>query len=398
MTSSRRPSLATKSNAQPGKGDLYSDDSLMYLLDLHLALNPDQEDNGRKQKQLTQELNVAAIPGIHDLVLQTIDNLTSEKNENQDNARHQSTNQLRYDNLQDILREKKPKITAIATDVDGTLLSSGQELHPSTRDALLKAIDQCYNISNDNDGKIKHFFPATGKSRQGAIRSLGDIIGPLLYKCPGVYIQGLYCIDREGIVVFEKKLSPLVVSEAEQLASDCGISIVGYDGDDLYTTEQTNVVRSLSEFYGEPTVMLLQKDGCDIGLSQHENGIHKLLIMDENVEMLKSIVRPRLEKLAETHGVTVTQALPTMLELLPGGCSKAFGVKKLCEALGIDATTELLALGDAENDAEMLEMASIGVAVGNACPRARSAADFIMTERNDEGGAGLAMELFGFDN
>lgn len=120
--------------------------------------------------------------------------------------------------------------------------------------------------------------------------------------------------------------------------------------------------------------------------------------MDEDTEMLTKVVRPKLEDLAKRHDVTVTQALPTMLELLPGGCSKAYGVQKLCEALDIDPRSELLALGDAENDAEMLEMACIGVAVGNACPRARSAADFIMTECNDEGGAGLAMELFGFDN
>jgi Cof subfamily protein (haloacid dehalogenase superfamily) len=386
---SSKPLLATNNEQQPGKGDLYSDDELFDLLNLHLALNPEQQE---KEQLLSGELNVASIPGIHDLVLDAIDDITTTSTTEQ----QPSINQLRFDNLQTILREKKPMITAIATDVDGTLLSAGQELHPITREAVLKAIDQSYNSSNAN--KIKHFFPATGKSRQGAMGSLGDAIGPLLYNCPGVYIQGLYCIDREGNVVFEKKLSPLVVKEAEQLVQECGISICGYDGDDLYTTEQTDVVRSLSEFYGEPTVQLvLGMDGSVITLSEHENGCHKLLIMDEDVEMLRTVVRPKLEKLAEKHGVIVTQALPTMLELLPGGCSKAVGVQKLCEALGIDAETELLALGDAENDAGMLEMASIGVAVGNACPVARSAADFIMTERNDEGGAGLAMEMFGFD-
>ena len=389
----RKPPLAATSNGneqqQPGKGDIYSDDELFDLLNLHLAINPEQQE---QEQQLNEELNVASIPGIHDLVLEAIGDVTSSSATNEQST----TNQLRFDNLQTILREKKPKITAIATDVDGTLLSAGQDLHPITREAVLKAIDQCYNSSNAN--KIKHFFPATGKSRQGAIGSLGKEIGPLLHKCPGVYIQGLYCIDREGNVVFEKKLPPLVVGEAEQLVLDCGISIVGYDGDDLYTTEQTDVVRSLSEFYGEPTVELVRGvDDTLITLAEHKNGCHKLLIMDNDAEMLKTVVRPKLEKLAEKHGVIVTQALPTMLELLPAGCSKAVGVQKLCDALGIDAETELLALGDAENDAEMLSLASIGVAVGNACPVARSASDFIMTERNDEGGAGLAMEQFGFD-
>ena len=44
----------------------------------------------------------------------------------------------------------------------------------------------------------------------------------------------------------------------------------------------------------------------------------------------------------------------------------------------------------------MLQMASISGAVGNASPQARDAADYMMKERNDEGGAGLAMSLFGF--
>jgi hydroxymethylpyrimidine pyrophosphatase-like HAD family hydrolase len=44
----------------------------------------------------------------------------------------------------------------------------------------------------------------------------------------------------------------------------------------------------------------------------------------------------------------------------------------------------------------MLKMASIGVAMGNASPEAREASDFVMEETNNEGGAGAAMETFGF--
>jgi len=99
---------------------------------------------------------------------------------------------------------------------------------------------------------------------------------------------------------------------------------------------------------------------------------------------------------AKRHNCTVTRAVPTMLELLPPGCSKAAGVRKLCYQLGIDPRTELLAIGDAENDVEMLQMAAIGVAVGNAVQLAKDAADVVLEETNDEGGAGLAMELFGF--
>jgi hydroxymethylpyrimidine pyrophosphatase-like HAD family hydrolase len=116
--------------------------------------------------------------------------------------------------------------------------------------------------------------------------------------------------------------------------------------------------------------------------------------MDNDTDKIKNEVRPKLEELAKTFDVCVTQALPTMLELLPNGCSKAIGVEKLCETLSIDVTSELLTIGDAENDSGMLKSACIGVAVGNACPKARECADYILDETNDEGGAGIAIETF----
>ena len=377
------------------KGDLYNQDELLNLLSLHKAIN-----DGNEQHDDVVTPNEEGIPGIHNLVLQTLDDIDSSASTPQPyNVELEGEIQSQLDGsmntLMALLRDKKPSICAISSDVDGTLLSYGQELHPITLDAVLKAI---YQSKSDTKEKIQHFFAATGKSRAGAAGSLGPIIGPLLYQCPGVYIQGLYCVDGDNNVLFEKKLPQSAIEAAETLVAEYGLSIIGYDGDDLYTTELTSEVIELSEFYGEPTVKQLTDDGEIINLANYEHGLHKLLLMDENIERLSSVIRPKLEHLANAHDATVTQAIPTMLELLPKGCSKAYGVQKVCEALGINAETELLALGDAENDVGMLQMAAIGVAVGNACPQARDAADFVIKERNDEGGAGLAMGLFGFDD
>lgn len=411
--------------SRPDKGDLYSDDELFELLNLHDALNPSEsglfsggvdDNNSNSNEEISEEsvltggihdwvldtLNddikstndsdvgngqsseISAIPGLHDLVLETIEEIDSTDVDDSSYTLNEQT----ASNLQTLLSEKKPLIAAIATDIDGTLLA-GQYLHPTTEEALVKAINHADKISD------KHFFPATGKSRRGAIDSLGPKLGPLVSQCPGVYIQGLYCVDADGKVVYEEKLSTSAIRAAEQLVKANDISIVGYDGDDLYSTELTDIVVHLSEFYGEPTVKLIEKENDNIMLADHESGLHKLLLMDDDIEKLTKI-RIELEKLATQHDATVTQALPTMLELLPAGCSKANGVQKMCEHLGIDPSTQLLALGDAENDCGMLELASIGVAVGNACSQAKNVADFIMDERHDEGGAGIAMDLFGF--
>ena len=80
-------------------------------------------------------------------------------------------------------------------------------------------------------------------------------------------------------------------------------------------------------------VQLIQSedDGSAIELARHGPGMHKLLLMDEDLSLLAE-VRPWLEALASKCGVTVTQALPTMLKLLPAGCSKARGMVEVCEA------------------------------------------------------------------
>ncbi|KAL7468984.1 hypothetical protein ACHAXS_009213 [Conticribra weissflogii] len=444
-------------HAQPNKGDLYSDDELLKLLNLHQQLNPEEDDvtfpsslgsspvadDDCDHEQDAATEDVSSIPSFHDLVLQTIDDIEREEhaetnnNENDDATGDDDCSPSNNDEL----LERKKYIRAIASDVDGTLLSSGQSIHPRTLRAVMNAIHEAYpqiHNGNNNDNriddatttptrkrKIQHFFPATGKSKAGAASSLGPQLSPLISSCPGVYLQGLYCVDAHGNVIFEKKLPQKAIEAAEDLVEEFGISIMGYDGDELYTTEFTEVVRSLSEYYGEPPCKFVATDtGSDedhhilenddtnnnnndnkrqnnkapLKLAQHPPGMHKLLLMDPDPKKLTTIIRPRLEQLAQIHGVTVTQAVPTMLELLPGGCSKADGVARVCRALGIDPGKELLAVGDAENDVGMLELAAIGVAVGNACQMARGAADFVMKEESAEGGAGLAMEMFALEN
>lgn len=401
------------------KSNLYSDEELFRVLKLHEDLqkvNEGREDDCNdknmedniKQSESDKELDLQLFMGsggLQELIAKTLKD---------DNAMPSvgltKAPTLQMIDIDEQLQARSKGIRAIASDVDGTILTSKMSVHPRTRLALKRAIQSSSSwTSGDRNGdtsaggRIQYFFPATGKSRMGALDSLGIEIGSLVAQnCGGVYLQGLYCVDQNGKVVFEKKLDRSAIRAAECLAEETGVSIVGYDGDDLYTTNQTDIVRHLHEHYGEPLPVLLPKmqgdpeeqSGGVRKLESHKASMHKLLLMDNDVDKLTHIVRPKLEALASQHGACVTQALPTMLELLPGGCSKATGVEKLCQALDIDPRTELLAIGDAENDAGMLRMACIGVAVGNASPPAREASDIVLEFTNDQGGAGVAIDLF----
>lgn len=64
-----------------------------------------------------------------------------------------------------------------------------------------------------------------------------------------------------------------------------------------------------------------------------------------------------------------------MLTVRPRGISKWTGTLAYCTAYGIDAT-QVLAVGDGENDLELFASASISVAVDGGCEAAIATADF----------------------
>ena len=78
------------------------------------------------------------------------------------------------------------------------------------------------------------------------------------------------------------------------------------------------------------------------------------------------------------------------LEISGPGVTKASGVARLAGHLGIEPH-EVLAIGDARNDVELLEWSGIGVAMGNAVAEAVAAADHT-TASNSEDGFAQAIE------
>lgn len=289
-----------------------------------------------------------------------------------------------------VLEKKIESITTIASDIDGTILGADHALSSHTKQAIQRAVQETQKTKHDNR-RLAHFFPATGKSRRGALDSLGTELCQLLSQQPGVFLNGLYCVDSNGQVIFEKQLPQLAVQPAEDMAERFGATVVGNFKDEIYcnTRGDAELLDQVNRLWREPVPQQIRS------LSQHGPQFHRLLFLfgPEAVER-RNEMRVQLELLADQTGATVTSSYPTMLELLPGGCSKGLGVQKLCESLGVDPSTQLVAIGDNENDKEMLKMAAIGVAVGNATPLAKSAADLVLAETSCHGAAGLAMERF----
>jgi hydroxymethylpyrimidine pyrophosphatase-like HAD family hydrolase len=75
--------------------------------------------------------------------------------------------------------------------------------------------------------------------------------------------------------------------------------------------------------------------------------------------------------------------------------SKGEGIRWLAQRLDIPLA-QTMAMGDGVNDISMLQAAGLGVAMGNAAPEVRLAADAV-TADNAEDGAALAIERYALD-
>lgn len=76
-------------------------------------------------------------------------------------------------------------------------------------------------------------------------------------------------------------------------------------------------------------------------------------------------------------GLQVVSGQAGNVELSSAGVTKGAALADVCRMLGI-SLSEVMAIGDNGNDVELLKEAGFGVAVGNATPEARDAADAVV--------------------
>lgn len=263
----------------------------------------------------------------------------------------------------------KPSIKLVAIDLDGTLLDPEGRLSERNAEAVRRA----------NAAGV-HVVIATGKSRGSAEWLLEE----LLLESHGVFNQGLVIYDTAGIIIQETALDEEVVEGVLRFAEERGLPYFTYSADYIVTPFDSEYRQRLIDLYHEPTPA--------IGAWEREHPVHKIVVIDpEDDETMQGEVRATLEELCESKA-TITQAVLNFVEVLPAGASKGAGLRWLLEELEI-APEEAMAIGDGENDVEMMEMVGLGVAMGNAHPRVKEVADVVVGS-NEESGVAEAIERF----
>lgn len=118
-------------------------------------------------------------------------------------------------------------------------------------------------------------------------------------------------------------------------------------------------------------------------------GICKFVYIDEDRSPRLERVRQELLPIA---GITVTSSWSDNLELMPEGVGKGTALKELATRLQVPAA-QVMALGDYDNDLEMIAFAGCGVAMGNASERIKQTARHT-TLTNEQNGVAAAIRRY----
>lgn len=269
------------------------------------------------------------------------------------------------------MANKHPEIKVVVSDIDGTLLNSEHKLTEKSVEAIKAAIAQ----------GVK-FILATGKTRHSAT----DIYKRIGAETPGVFVQGLALNYPGAKEIHLAQLDADLLRRVITFAEERGFQVIAYSGSRILARRQTAETIILTESYDEPRPEIVGPIQNILGTTP----INKIMFCGATPQQITHL-RWQLSHMVG-GSVHLTQALAEALELLPKGASKATALKVLFEEQGINPAN-VLAIGDGENDLEMLQLVGWGVAMGNGNPRLKAIAKATVGS-NDEDGVAEAITKF----
>ncbi|MCL2841052.1 MAG: Cof-type HAD-IIB family hydrolase [Defluviitaleaceae bacterium] len=262
---------------------------------------------------------------------------------------------------------------ALFTDFDGTLFANGK-----ISDTNIQALNAARAA-----GKLVVF--CSGRSW----RSLAYYENLLGFDNPGTYGVAFnggvaYAYTENGHEVLyrhtlETATAHEIIGKVKALALP-SVKIFTYgENDDMFVEDGTKDAAPFSESRQIPITFV--KD-----FSEVTGGIAKVVLFGENNELKKVAAQ-----LADKHESVSSAAY--LLEFLPPNVNKGTGLSFLAEHLNIQLS-EMIAMGDEANDIPMIKKAGLGIAVANAIPPAKEAADIILTESCHEDAVSVVIHKY----
>ena len=256
-------------------------------------------------------------------------------------------------------------IKLVAIDLDGTLLNEQKLISDENKQALAQAKQQGVKI-----------VLCTGRPLAAMAHYLQEL---------GLVDEGDYSITFNGGLVQKNDTGEIMEKKVMEVLDIQRLYKLAQQLDLPLDVLSDNVVLQLPSAPRKQSLYnvlnkLLQFQPADISDITDEFVLNKAVIAYDQEEL-----DPKIKEIpAEFHEMyEIIKTRSMLLEFMPKGVTKDLGLKQ----------EEIMAIGDEENDLPMIQYAGLGVAMENAVPFVKEAADFV-TASNEENGVAKVIQKF----
>ena len=271
-------------------------------------------------------------------------------------------------------------IQIIGLDLDGTLLNDQKAICDRNIEVLMRAKEEGAKI-----------VLCSGRAPEGMQREL---------KILGLKEKGQYAVGLNGAVVYEADTGKvihqtLMQPEAVRTMVEIGRRFRDRMNIQLYTGGQVYVERwdETTDYYEKAT-------------GSHPKLVDDVLeFVNETIKIVffhKGEFDYTLEKITKLkndclpsvpQGTQCVISAPYLVEFLDESIDKGIGMDILAHYLNVPQS-DVMCVGDQENDMPMLKYAGLSVVMANGAPHVKELAHYVTEIDNNEGGVAEAVEKF----
>lgn len=253
------------------------------------------------------------------------------------------------------------KYKMIALDIDGTIVDKNEKIHISTVKTIKKAIEKGVIVTLST-GRM---FPSAK-----AIANKFNINNPLI-----VYNGAEIRNPLDDSFWFSQYLPLDISKEIINFCNQNNLYLQLYEKDSIVVEKIVDKTRI------DPDLEFAKCKEVGNLLYYDIQPCPKMMIVTESQKTFE------IEKLLISrfnNKIHITRSKPYLIEIIHPMVSKAKSLKILANKLNIKQE-EIIAIGDGDNDIEMIKWAGLGVAVGNGTDKLKSFADYITVEEYNLG-------------
>ena len=253
----------------------------------------------------------------------------------------------------------------LVLDIDGTLTNSRKEITDATRQAIWKAIERGHKVM------LASGRPTPGMRRYEEELELARYGGYLLS------FNGARIVEcRTGEIIYQRTLPLNLLPGLYRYARERQMGMITYLGNTVISAfEPDEYVQLEARINGLPVRVV------DHFLEFVDFDIQKCLLTapGERAAVYEKELQERYGQMASIY-----RSEPFFVEIMPHNVDKASSLDRVLPMIGMDRA-HVICCGDGFNDISMIRYAGVGVAMANAQPAVKEAADYI-TASNDEDG------------